>query len=148
MNTSGPSLNAIKPICNGFELLRNQLINHIMLSYPITCRLLTWESLPSLPSLPYATGCTTFLHYSMLCSCTLLLYLKARGIKNVESKVGGARVAHLYREHAHIYRGLLLNAAAAGSPATCGPLLHVVPPFHVLNCAVKIKAQNAPKNNL
>ena len=38
----------------------------------------------------------------------------------------GAWAAHLV-EHAPIYRGLLLNAAAAGSTPTCGPLLHVIP---------------------
>ena len=30
-------------------------------------------------------------------------------------------------EQAHIYRSLLLNAAAVGSTPTCGPLLHVSP---------------------
>ena len=32
-------------------------------------------------------------------------------------------------EQAHIYRGLLLDAAATGSTPICGPLLHVIPPL-------------------
>ena len=47
----------------------------------------------------------------------------------------GAWVDHLV-ECAPIYRGVLLDAAAAGSTPTCGPLLHVIPPLSLsrLSC--------------
>ena len=41
--------------------------------------------------------------------------------------IQGAWVAHLV-ERAPIYRGSVLDAAAAGSPPADGPLLHVIPP--------------------
>ena len=52
----------------------------------------------------------------------------------------GARIAQLV-EQAPIYRGLLLDAAAAGSTPTCGPLLHVIPPLAPLSC-LQLSYQN------
>ena len=37
-------------------------------------------------------------------------------------------------EQAHIYRGILLDAAAAGLTPTYGPLLHVIPLLSPLLC--------------
>ena len=62
----------------------------------------------------------------------------------------GAWVAHLV-EHAPIYRGSLLDAAAAGSTPTYVPLLHVIPPlslpFHVFSYPIN-KGLKYPRNDL
>ena len=50
--------------------------------------------------------------------------------KNVKSVAGLAQLV----EQAHIDRNLLLDAAAAGSTQTCGPLLHVIPLLSPLSC--------------